>query len=58
MWTAAKWIREFVKGSEGYKKDSVVGSEVEFELVKAAERITEFEGRDGMGVEGRRGWRK
>ena len=50
-WTAAKWIRHFVQSHEKYGKDSVVGEEVNFDLVKAAERITEFEGRDGFAGE-------
>lgn len=50
-WTAAKWIREFVKGHSEYKKDSVVGDGITFDLVKAAEQITREEGRDGLGKE-------
>jgi len=51
LWTAAKWIREFVRGHEGYKKDSVVTEEIQYDLVKAAERITTQEGRDGFAAE-------
>lgn len=50
-WTAAKWIREFVRRHPKYAKDSVVGDEICFDLVKAAEQITREEGRDGLGVE-------
>lgn len=50
-WTAAKWIRHFVQTHEEYNGDSVVGDQVCFDLVKAAERITREEGRDGFGVE-------
>lgn len=50
-WTAAKWIRHFVDMHPSYEKDSVVGDEVTFDLVKAVERITKQEGRDGLGVE-------
>ncbi|KAF2197317.1 GCS-domain-containing protein [Delitschia confertaspora ATCC 74209] len=50
-WTAAKWIREFVRGHERYEGDSVVGEEISFDLVRAVERITEMEGRDGLGKE-------
>lgn len=50
-WTAAKWIRNFVQTHPEYKKDSVVGDEITFDLVKAAERITREEGRDGFGKE-------
>lgn len=51
LWTAAKWIRHFVMGHERYKRDSAVDEVMEFDLVKAAEQITESEGRDGLGVE-------
>jgi glutamate--cysteine ligase catalytic subunit len=50
-WTAAKWIRHFVATHEGYKGDSVVSEQVTYDLVKAAERITKEEGRDGFGGE-------
>jgi glutamate--cysteine ligase catalytic subunit len=50
-WTAAKWIRHFVAGHDKYARDSVVGEEINFDLVKAAERITEQEGRDGFAGE-------
>lgn len=50
-WTAAKWIREFVRGHAGYKGDSAVSDEVTFDLVKAVERITREEGRDGFASE-------
>ncbi|ORY14460.1 glutamate-cysteine ligase-domain-containing protein [Clohesyomyces aquaticus] len=51
FWTAAKWIRHFVQTHEKYGKDSVVGEDIEYDLVKAAERVTEFEGRDGFAAE-------
>jgi glutamate--cysteine ligase catalytic subunit len=47
LWTAARWIREFVKGHEGYKGDSVVGEEVNHDLIGAVIRI-EQDG--GVGV--------
>jgi glutamate--cysteine ligase catalytic subunit len=50
-WTAAKWIRHFVQTHPAYQQDSVVGEEINFDLVKAAERITEMEGRDGFAKE-------
>jgi glutamate--cysteine ligase catalytic subunit len=50
-WTAAKWIREFVRGHVGYKNDSAVSEEVTYDLVKAVERITREEGRDGFAWE-------
>ena len=51
LWTAAKWIREFVRKHPEYKGDSVVSEGLQYDLVKAAEQITEMEGRDGLGVE-------
>lgn len=51
LWTAAKWIRHFVQGHEEYKKDSVVSDTMAYDLVKAAERITVHEGRDGFAKE-------
>jgi glutamate--cysteine ligase catalytic subunit len=50
-WTAAKWIRHFVQTHPAYKKDSVVGDDITYDLVKAAEQITREEGRDGLGKE-------
>ncbi|KAF2502396.1 glutamate-cysteine ligase Gcs1 [Lophium mytilinum] len=50
-WTAAKWIRHFVQTHPEYKKDSVVSEGINFDLLKAAETITENEGRDGVGAE-------
>jgi glutamate--cysteine ligase catalytic subunit len=50
-WTAARWMRHFVANHPGYKKDSVVSDEITYDLVKAAERITKEEGRDGLGKE-------
>ena len=33
LWTAAKWIREFVRGHEEYKGDSVVGEKINHDLI-------------------------
>lgn len=46
-WTAARWVREFVKRHPDYAGDSVVGEQVTFDLVKAVEKITERDGRGG-----------
>ncbi|KAL8954236.1 MAG: hypothetical protein Q9183_007250 [Haloplaca sp. 2 TL-2023] len=46
-WTAAKWIRHFVRGRGEYKGDSVVSEEVTYDLVKAVQEITREEGREG-----------
>lgn len=51
LWTAAKWIRHFVREHKEYKKDSVITDGMAYDLVKAAERITEKEGRDGFAKE-------
>jgi glutamate--cysteine ligase catalytic subunit len=50
-WTAAKWIRSFVASHPQYRKDSVVGDDITYDLIKAAEQITKEEGRDGLGKE-------
>lgn len=51
LWTASKWIRQFVQEHPDYKKDSVVGEGITYDLVKAVEEITVNEGRDGLGLE-------
>lgn len=51
LWTAAKWIRHFVRDHSDYQKDSVVHDKIVYDLVKAAERVTVHEGRDGFGKE-------
>lgn len=51
LWTAAKWIRHYVREHDEYKMDSVVTDGMAYDLVKAAERITVNEGRDGFAKE-------
>ncbi|KAI6859708.1 hypothetical protein D0864_00510 [Hortaea werneckii] len=51
LWTAAKWIRHYVAEHKEYQKDSVVTQGMAYDLVKAAERITANEGRDGFAKE-------
>lgn len=52
LWTAAKWIRHFVRGHVEYQGDSVVSEGVCFDLVKAVEEITQGEcKKGGVGVE-------
>jgi glutamate--cysteine ligase catalytic subunit len=51
LWTAAKWIRHFVREHKDYRMDSVVSDGIAYDLVKAVERITVQEGKDGFGVE-------
>lgn len=43
LWTAAKWIREFVAGHPAYKADSVVSEEVNKDLIGAVIQIGERE---------------
>lgn len=51
LWTAAKWIRNFVQEHPDYEKDSIVGEGITYDLVKVVEEITMNEGRDGLGLE-------
>jgi glutamate--cysteine ligase catalytic subunit len=51
LWTAAKFIRHFVREHKEYKMDSVVTDGMAYDLVKAAERITVNEGSDGYALE-------
>ncbi|KAK1831600.1 putative glutamate--cysteine ligase [Podospora conica] len=44
LWTAARWIREFVRGHEKYEGDSVVSEEVNRDLVGA---VISLEGEGG-----------
>ncbi|KAG9244503.1 glutamate-cysteine ligase-like protein [Calycina marina] len=46
LWTAAKWIREFVGGHEDYKEDSAVSDKINHDLIGAVIKL------DG----GERGW--
>ncbi|KAE8441757.1 Zn finger-containing GTPase- Activating Protein for ARF [Mollisiaceae sp. DMI_Dod_QoI] len=48
LWTAAKWIREFVASHEEYKKDSIVGEQINHDLIGA---VIDIEGETrGKGV--------
>ncbi|KAF2102612.1 GCS-domain-containing protein [Rhizodiscina lignyota] len=51
LWSGAKWMRHFVRNHQEYKQDSVVTEGIEFDIVRAAERIAREEGRDGFGFE-------
>lgn len=44
LWTAAKWIRQFVTEHPDYKHDSVVPPTVNFELTETLKKLTEGEG--------------
>ncbi|MCJ1314511.1 Zn finger-containing GTPase- Activating Protein for ARF [Agyrium rufum] len=54
-WTAARWIRDFVRNNPDYNRDSVVSDEVGWDLIKEVERIGRIEGlkmrRKGVGAE-------
>ncbi|KAG4031650.1 hypothetical protein MFRU_008g00180 [Monilinia fructicola] len=41
LWTAAKWIRNFVANHEDYKKDSVVNENINHDLIKAVIELGE-----------------
>ncbi|KAK0638767.1 glutamate-cysteine ligase-domain-containing protein [Cercophora newfieldiana] len=60
LWTAAKWIREFVRGQKAYRGDSVVSEEIGKDLVgaviKVGEREQRGEGFRGLDVEGVKDW--
>lgn len=49
LWTGAKWIRHFVRNHAEYRKDSVVGERICYDLLKAVEQITRVEG-EGAGL--------
>jgi len=50
LWTAAKWIREFVADHEGYKHDSVVDEKINHDLIGAVIAIECYDkaARDGV----------
>ena len=60
LMTPAKWIRTFVTDHKEYQHDSVVTTGITYDLVKAVEQITEFEGKgeNGIGREMLRGGQK
>jgi len=51
LWTAARWIRGYVRAHGEYGFDSAVTEGMAYDLVKAVERITVHEGRDGFATE-------
>jgi hypothetical protein len=52
LWTTAKWMRSFIRGHPEYKFDSAVTKEINYDLVRAVEKITKGLERDeGLGVE-------
>jgi glutamate--cysteine ligase catalytic subunit len=51
LWTAAKWIREFVRNHEAYKQDSVVGEIVNHDLIGAVIGIEKDGGKGILNVD-------
>lgn len=51
LWTASKWIRNFVQNHEDYKGDSVVGEKINHDLVGAVIAIEGSEKKDVANVE-------
>lgn len=47
LWTGSRWMREFVRSHPGYKHDSVVSTDICYDLVKAVEEMTAKEGKGG-----------
>jgi glutamate--cysteine ligase catalytic subunit len=47
--TGATWIREFVRNHPEYKKDSVVGERINYDLMKAVEKLGRDEYLEGLG---------
>lgn len=50
LWTGAKWIRHFVRTHPEYEGDSRVGEGVTYDLFRAVEEVTRFEGKGKSGV--------
>jgi Glutamate-cysteine ligase len=52
LWTAAKWMRHFIRNHPEYKHDSAVTQSINYDLVRAVEKITKGQGREeGLGKE-------
>ena len=56
LWTNAKWIRHYMRCHPAYKKDSVVSTIMNYDLIKEVQHITLNEGRDGRGAEMLSSW--
>lgn len=50
LMTTAKWIRSFVANHAEYQHDSVVTTGITYDLVKAVEQVTEYEGKGEHGI--------
>ena len=51
LMTGARWIREFVRGHEEYKGDSKVSEQINYDLVRAAEKLGMGMGNEVPGAE-------
>ena len=52
LWTTAKWIRHFIHEHPEYKHDSAVSEHINYDLVRAVDKITKGVDREnGLGVE-------
>lgn len=52
LWTTARWIRHFIQTHPEYKHDSAVSTHINYDLVRAVEKITKgLERGKGLGVE-------
>src|SRR5271169_5794016 len=52
LWTTAKWIRHFIDTHPEYKHDSAISMHINYDLVRAVEKITKGLDREkGLGVE-------
>ena len=51
LMTGARWIREFVREHEEYKGDSKVSEQINYDLVRAAEKLGMERGNEVPGAE-------
>jgi hypothetical protein len=52
LWTTAKWMRHFIQNHPEYKHDSAVTTGINYDLVRAVEKITKgLDRENGLGVE-------
>lgn len=60
LWTAARWMREYVRSHPDYQLDSEVSEKICYDLIEAVEAVTRTEGKgeEGLGSEMLRGGRR
>lgn len=52
LWTTAKWMRHFIQNHPEYKHDSAVSERINYDLIRAVEKVTKgLEREQGLGVE-------